>query len=82
VVNILLIFLILIQTKNGQSISGRLEAETENSITLRTAFGTEESILRTNITTLSNSGLSLMPEGFEKSMTKDELRNLIAFLKK
>jgi putative membrane-bound dehydrogenase-like protein len=72
---------ILVQTKNGQSISGRLEAETENSITLRTAFGTEESILRTNITSLVNSGLSLMPEGLERSMTKDELRNLVAFLK-
>ncbi|HUQ64763.1 MAG TPA: PVC-type heme-binding CxxCH protein [Flavitalea sp.] len=71
----------LVQTKNGQSISGRLETETENSITLRTAFGTEESILRSNITSLSNSGLSLMPEGLERSMTKDELRNLIAFLK-
>ncbi len=72
---------ILIQTKDGRSISGRLLAETENSITLRTAFGTDESILRTNITSLENSGLSLMPEGLERSMTKDELRNLIAFLK-
>ncbi|HMF69979.1 MAG TPA: c-type cytochrome, partial [Flavitalea sp.] len=72
---------ILVQTNTGQSISGRLEAETENSITLRTAFGTEESILRANITSLVNSGLSLMPEGLERSMTKDELRNLIAFLK-
>ncbi len=72
---------ILIQTKDGRSISGRILAETENSITLRTAFGTDESILRTNITSLVNSGLSLMPDGLERSMTKDELRNLIAFLK-
>ena len=72
---------ILVKTKNGQSISGRLKAETENSITLSTAFGTEESILRTNITSLLNSGLSLMPEGLERSMTKDELRDLIVFLK-
>ncbi len=72
---------ILVETKDGRSISGRLLAETANSITLRTAFGTDESILRTNITSLVNSGLSLMPDGLERAVSKDEMRNLIAFLK-
>lgn len=72
---------ISVETSDGRSLSGRLVAETENSLTLRTAFGTDESILRTNITSLTNTGRSLMPEGLEQSMTKDELAQLIAYLK-
>ena len=72
---------IAVETNDGRSLSGWLMAETDNSLTLKTAFGTQESILRKNIKTLSNSGLSLMPEGLEQTMTKDELAQLISFLK-
>jgi putative membrane-bound dehydrogenase-like protein len=72
---------ISVKTSDGSSLSGRLVAETENSLTLRTAFGTDESILRTKITSLTNTGLSLMPDGLEQSMTKEELAQLIAYLK-
>lgn len=70
-----------VQLTDGQSLSGRLISETENSLTLRTAFGTDESILRSKITSLTNSGRSLMPDGLEQTMTKDELAQLIAYLK-
>ncbi|MCE7070817.1 HEAT repeat domain-containing protein [Dyadobacter sp. CY327] len=72
---------ISVETNDGRSFSGWLMAETDNSLTLKTAFGTQESILRKNIKSLTNSGLSLMPEGLEQTMTKDELAQLIAFLK-
>jgi putative membrane-bound dehydrogenase-like protein len=70
-----------VETGDGRSLSGWLMAETENSLTLKTAFGTQESVLRKNIKSLTNSGLSLMPEGLEQTMTKDEMAQLIAFLK-
>ncbi len=70
-----------VETTDGRSLSGWLMAETENSLTLKTAFGTQESVLRKNIKSLTNSGLSLMPEGLEQTMTKDEMAQLIAFLK-
>ena len=70
-----------VETSDGRSLSGRLIAETDNSLTLRTAFGTDESILRTNITSLTNTGRSLMPEGLEQSMTRQEVAELIAYLK-
>ena len=72
---------ISVQTNDGRTLTGWLVAETENSMTLRTSFGSDESILRTNISSLTNSGLSLMPDGLEKTMTKEEMANLIAFLK-
>ncbi len=72
---------ISVETNDGRSISGRLIAETENSLTLRTAFGTDESLLRTDIASLTNTGQSLMPDGLEQSMTKEELAQLITYLK-
>jgi putative heme-binding domain-containing protein len=72
---------ISVETSDGRILSGRLVSETENSLTLRTAFGTDESILRTNITSLTNTGRSLMPDGLEQSITKEELAQLIAYLK-
>lgn len=72
---------ISISTNDGRSFSGWLVSETENSLTLRTPFGTDESILRKNIASLSNSGLSLMPDGLEQSMAKEDMARLIAYLK-
>lgn len=72
---------ISVETNDGGSYSGWITAETDNSITLKTAFGTQESLLRKNIKSLTNSGLSLMPEGLEQTMTREEMSELIAFLK-
>ncbi|MEQ1771749.1 MAG: HEAT repeat domain-containing protein, partial [Devosia sp.] len=70
-----------VTTRDGRSLSGWLAAETAGSITLRTAFGTEETVLRESISSLSGSGVSLMPDGLEQAMTKAELATLIAYLK-
>lgn len=70
-----------VNTKDGRTISGWLVSETENSLTLRTTFGTDEAVLRKNIATLANSGLSLMPDGLEQNITKDEMSKLITYLK-
>lgn len=70
-----------VRTNDGSSFSGWLVSENENSLTLRTTFGTDESILRKNVAALSNSGLSLMPDGLEQSITRDEMSKLIAYLK-
>lgn len=72
---------VAIETSDGRSLTGYLVSETDNSLTLRTAFGTEEAVLRSSISSIHHSGLSLMPDGLEQSMTKEELANLIAYLK-
>lgn len=72
---------VAVETNDGRSLTGYLVSETDNSLTLRTAFGTEEAVLRSNIASIHHSGLSLMPDGLEQSMTKEELANLIAYLK-
>jgi len=68
-------------THDGRSATGWLAGETESSLTLRTAFGTEETILRKNIATMTTSGVSLMPDGLEQTLAKEDVSALIAYLK-
>ncbi len=67
-------------TRNDREISGIITAETATSITLRSPGGKEEVILRSDLKDLTSSGLSLMPEGFEKAMNPQDLADLIGYI--
>ncbi|MBI5766436.1 MAG: c-type cytochrome [Verrucomicrobia bacterium] len=69
------------ETRDARTLTGWVVAETDSAVTLRTAAGPEEIVLRTAIVSLSAAGVSLMPDGLEQAMTKEELASLIAFLK-
>jgi putative membrane-bound dehydrogenase-like protein len=69
------------ETKSGQVFSGVLAVETATSITLRRAEGVEDVILRKDVETLQATGKSLMPEGVEKTLTKQNLADLLAYLR-
>ena len=71
-----------LETKDGRSLTGLLVAETEASVTLRQSLGVEETVSRSNVASLQASPLSLMPQGFEQTMSKQELADLVAFLKR
>ncbi|HUE70208.1 MAG TPA: PVC-type heme-binding CxxCH protein [Pirellulaceae bacterium] len=66
---------------DGSAASGVLSAETGTSITLRQPEGKTLVISRSDIDQLKSSGLSLMPEGLEKNIPKQEMADLIAFIK-
>ena len=70
-----------VTTQDGRSLSGWLAAESEASLTLRTASGTEETVARKEIASLSASGVSLMPDGLEQTLAKEDVGNIVAFLK-
>jgi putative heme-binding domain-containing protein len=70
-----------VATKEGEIYTGLLAAETPGSITLRMAQGIEQQIPRSNISSMLTSRLSLMPQELEKAMTKQELCDLLGFLK-
>ncbi len=70
-----------VETKDGRTLSGLLAAETPGSVTLRRALGEEDTIARANIARISSTSLSLMPSELEKTMTKQELADLLGFLK-
>jgi putative membrane-bound dehydrogenase-like protein len=68
-------------TRDGRVLSGLLVAESPAAITLRQAQGLEETMERANIQHLEVLPESLMPEGLEKSLTSQELADLLAFLR-
>jgi putative membrane-bound dehydrogenase-like protein len=72
---------ITVTTNEGKQITGRIAAESSNSLSLKTAYGTEENILRTQIKNIDNPGLSLMPNGLEQNMSEQELADLLAYLR-
>jgi putative heme-binding domain-containing protein len=66
---------------NGEEYYGIISAETGNSIILKTADGKTHTILRNDIASLRSANLSLMPEGLESGMSKQDLADVIAFLR-
>ena len=66
--------------KDGRVANGMLAAETRTSITLIDTEAKEISIQRDDIEELLASRKSLMPEGFEKQATEDDIANLLQFL--
>jgi len=67
-------------TDDGRSITGVITAETATSITLGRAEGESDTVLRTNIEEMRSSELSIMPEGLEQKINKQEMADLIAYL--
>jgi putative membrane-bound dehydrogenase-like protein len=71
----------VVETKDGRTLAGLIASETAASITLRRAQGEEETVLRSNLATITSTALSLMPQEMEKNMSKQDLADLIAYLK-
>jgi putative heme-binding domain-containing protein len=68
-------------TKSEREVSGIISVETPNSLTMKTATGAEEVILRSDLKQLTASGLSLMPEGLENNLKPQDLADVISYIK-
>lgn len=71
----------IVETKDGDLYTGLIASETPTSITLRQGQGIETTILRDEIVVFETNSLSMMPEELEAGMTRQELRDLLGFLK-
>ncbi len=69
-----------ITTKKGQVFSGLIAADTASSVTLRRGEKAEDTILRDQIEEIQATGKSLMPEGLEAQLSKQDVVDLIAYL--
>lgn len=67
--------------KSGEQIYGLVAAETANSVTMKLADASLKTVLRNQIASLQSQNLSLMPEGLEAAITKEDMANLIEFLR-
>lgn len=71
----------LAEAKDGRVLSGILVGDTPTSITLRGPLGVETSLLRADLAKLEALPGSLMPTGLEAGLSKQQLADLLAYLK-
>ncbi len=68
-------------SNDGQVLAGMIAEESAVSLTLKQAENKQQIIQREQIAEIRATGLSLMPEGFEKKLSPQDFANLIAFLR-
>lgn len=73
--------LYIVETNDGRTLSGLIASEAAGNLTLKRADGGTDSVLRSEIKSLTSPGISLMPEGLEGAITPQQMADLIAYLK-
>jgi putative membrane-bound dehydrogenase-like protein len=69
-----------VTTKAGRVFTGMVAAETASSITLRRAEKAEDTILRSQIEEIQATAKSVMPEGLETQLNKQDVADVIGYL--
>ena len=67
-------------TTDGRSYSGVLAAETESHVTLVEQENRRHVLVRSELEELTSSEKSLMPDGFEKELSPQQLADVIRYL--
>jgi len=70
----------LIQTLEGTVLSGVIEEESSDRIIIASADGKRTVVRRDEIEEMKNSGVSLMPEGFEQQLNHQQMKDLIRYI--
>jgi putative heme-binding domain-containing protein len=69
-----------IETKDGRTLSGLIHSETPDSVVLAMMGGAKETISRSAIKEMKSLDRTLMPDGLEGAINKDQMSDLITFL--
>ncbi|HEX8040105.1 MAG TPA: c-type cytochrome, partial [Chryseosolibacter sp.] len=70
-----------VSLRNGESLQGVITEETPAAITVRNANGQVNTVSRDEMVSQKALNMSAMPVGLEKNITKEEMADLLAFLK-
>jgi putative membrane-bound dehydrogenase-like protein len=68
-------------TADERVLTGLVVAETSSNVTIRRAEGHEDTVLRTQISSIRGTSLSLMPVGLERELTPQDVADLLAYLR-
>jgi len=67
-------------TRDGRVLTGRIAEETPTSVRLLRGEGASDTILRSELLSLTSTKLSLMPDDLEKTVTIEQLADVLAFI--
>jgi putative membrane-bound dehydrogenase-like protein len=68
-------------TKSGDTYNGILRRDDDRGILLLTGPGTQQEIARGDVASVRPGDVSVMPSGFEEMLNRQDLADIIAFLK-
>ncbi|SHF34560.1 putative membrane-bound dehydrogenase domain-containing protein [Fodinibius roseus] len=71
----------IVELKSGGSAAGVIHSQNSTLITLRNAGGAETIISRSDIESISSTNSSAMPSGLEQEISKQDMADLIAFIR-
>ncbi|MFN7562959.1 MAG: PVC-type heme-binding CxxCH protein, partial [Prosthecobacter sp.] len=69
-----------IETKDGRTLAGLIQNETTDAIVLAMPGGAKETLSRSAIKDMKSLDRTLMPDGLEAAISKEQMSDLIAFL--
>jgi len=70
----------IVELDSGLTSTGQIVSESPTSVTLQRAEGVTETILRKDVFGIYSTNKSLMPEGLEKEIDQQQMRDLIEFV--
>lgn len=70
-----------IVTDEGLQYVGIIAAETPGSVTLKLPDGKQQTVLKSAIDTMDSNGVSLMPEGLERTIPHQDMADVISYVK-
>ena len=70
----------LVNDREGRVHTGMIAIETATSIVLQRGHNDQDTIFKSNIEQIRNTGKSLMPEGMEYPITQQEMADLMKFI--
>jgi len=72
---------VLVTTRGGEEFSGVLRKDGADEVVLATGPTTEARVARADITEVRPGTVSVMPQGLDEQLSREELADLLAFLK-
>jgi len=66
---------------SGRTLAGLIQSETTDAIVLAMMGGAKETISRSAIKDMKSLDRTLMPDGLEAAISKEQMSDLIAFLR-
>ena len=69
-----------IELKNGEALTGIIQNETPQQIILADVRGSSITVARARIASMKLSTISLMPEGLERALNEQAMKDLLTFL--
>jgi len=72
---------VIVSAKSGDEFSGVLRKDSADEVVLATGPNTEQHISRSDISDIRPGTVSVMPSGLADQLSKQEVADLLAFLK-